>query len=80
MFEISLVIAVVLALTEFTKRMAFVPAKYLPAVSLFLGFAAGLFYVDAPDFRSKVMYGLMIGLSASGLFDQTKIVTKGDGK
>ena len=80
MFEIAIIIAVVLALTELTKKMAFIPTKYQPVVSLFLGLAAGLFYVDVPSFREKVFYGLMIGLSAAGLFDQKKIITKGDGK
>jgi len=80
MFEITLIIAVVLALTEFVKRMGIIPNKYLPAISLVLGLLAGLFYVDVVTFQEKVFYGLMIGLSSSGLFDQSKIVKKGEGK
>lgn len=76
MFEIAIVIAVVLALTEFVKRLGVVPEKYLPAVSLVLGLLAGLFYVDVVMIQEKIMFGLMIGLSAAGLFDQSKIVTK----
>lgn len=80
MFEIAIVIAVVVALTEFVKRIDVVPAKYLPAISLVLGILAGIFYVDVPALSEKVMFGLMIGLSASGLFDQSKIVKKGEDK
>lgn len=76
MFEVVLIIAVIMALTEFIKRLELLPAKYLPAVSLLLGLLAGLFYVDVLLVREKVMYGLMIGLSASGLFDQSKIIRK----
>lgn len=76
MFEIAIIIAVVLALTEFVKRMGFVPEKYLPAVSLVLGVLAGLFYVDVATLQEQIMFGLMIGLSAAGLFDQSKIITK----
>lgn len=76
MFEIAIIIAVVLALTEFVKRLSVVPEKYLPAVSLVLGLLAGLFYVDVVTTQEKIMFGLMIGLSAAGLFDQSKIVTK----
>ena len=76
MFEIAIVIAVVLVMTEFVKRMGIVPEKYLPAVSLVLGIMAGLFYVDVATMQEKIMFGLMIGLSAAGLFDQSKIVTK----
>lgn len=76
MFTITIIIAVVLSLTEFVKRLSLVPAKYLPAVSLFLGLLAGLFYADAATIQEKIMYGLMIGLAAGGLFDQSKIITK----
>lgn len=76
MFEITLVIAVVMALTEFVKRMEFVTVKYLPAVSLVLGLAAGIFYVDVATIKEHIFYGFMIGLTSSGLFDQTKIITK----
>jgi hypothetical protein len=73
MFEITVIIAVVIALTQFAKK--YISTKYLPAVSLVLGLLAGVFYVGG-SIQEQIMYGLMIGLSASGLFDQTKIVTK----
>jgi len=75
MFEIAVIIAVVIALSEFIKRIGF-PKKYIPAASLILGLAAGYFYIDVSSVQEKIMYGLMIGLSASGLFDQSKIITK----
>ncbi|GAA0313854.1 hypothetical protein GCM10008967_00440 [Bacillus carboniphilus] len=76
MFEIAIVIAVVIALTEFVKKMDIIPVKFLPALSVLLGLIAGLFYVDVATLQEKIMFGLMIGLSAAGLFDQSKIVTK----
>ncbi|MEH7392379.1 holin [Bacillus sp. JJ1474] len=76
MFEFAIIITVVLALTELIKRLGFLPEKYLPAVSVLLGLIAGIFYVDVVTLQDKIMFGLMIGLSASGLFDQSKIVTK----
>lgn len=77
MFDIALIIAVVVALTEFVKRIGILPAKYLPATSLFFGLLAGFLYVDG-FVNEKIMYGLMMGLSAGGLFDQSKIITKDD--
>ncbi|HAM79611.1 holin [Ornithinibacillus bavariensis] len=74
MFEIALIIAVVLALTELLKQLG-VSKKYLPVASLILGLLAGVFYVGGSP-KEQIMYGLMIGLSAAGLFDQSKIVTK----
>ncbi|KAB2329595.1 holin [Cytobacillus depressus] len=76
MFENTIIIAVVLALTELIKRLGFMSAKYLPAASVLFGLLAGLFYVDVVSMQEKIMFGLMIGLSAAGLFDQSKIVTK----
>jgi hypothetical protein len=76
MFELSVVIAVVVALTQFIKKMNLIPIKYLPVATLVLGLLAGFFYVDASTIQEKIMMGVMIGLSSSGLFDQSKIITK----
>ncbi|MEC1716584.1 holin [Schinkia azotoformans] len=76
MFEIAIIIAVVIALTQLIKKLDLMPVKYLPALSLLLGIMAGYFYVDVPTVAEKIMFGLMIGLSAAGLFDQSKIITK----
>jgi len=77
MFDIALIIAVVVALVELVKRIAVVPAKFLPLVSLVFGLVAGIIYLDG-ELKEKVFYGVVIGLSAAGLFDQSKIITKGD--
>lgn len=77
MFDIAMFIAVVVALVELVKRMDVVPAKFLPLVSLGFGLLAGIVYLDG-ELKTKVFYGVMIGLSASGLFDQSKIITKED--
>jgi hypothetical protein len=73
MFDIALIIAIVVALTQLVK--SFIPPKYLPLLSLVMGVVASIVYVDG-DIKTQIGYGLMIGLSASGLFDQSKIVTK----
>ena len=75
MFEMGLIIAVVLALNELFKRSFGIPPRYLPLLSLLLGVGAGFIYLDG-DVKTRVFYGIIIGLSASGLFDQSKIITK----
>jgi Phage holin. len=77
MFDIALIIAVVVALVELVKRMNIVPTKFLPLLSLAFGLLAGLIYLGG-SFKEKLFYGIVIGLSAAGLFDQSKIITKGD--
>lgn len=74
MIDIALLIGVVIALTQLIKQLD-VSKKYLPVVSLFLGLLAGIFYLDGP-LSEQILFGIMIGLSASGLFDHSKIVTK----
>lgn len=70
-----MLIAITIALTELFKHLG-LNNKYLPLVSLAIGLVAGVFYLDGP-LKEQVLYGVLIGLSASGLFDQTKII-KGD--
>jgi large-conductance mechanosensitive channel len=78
MFDIAVIIAVIVALTQLVKE--FVPNRFIPLLTVILGVVSAYVYVDG-DIKVKIMYGLMIGLSAAGLFDQTKIVTKkGDSK
>lgn len=79
MTDIALLIAVIVALVELFKRIG-APKKYLPLISLAIGLVAGVFYLEG-TIQEQVLYGVIIGLSASGLFDQSKIVTKkGEGK
>ena len=75
MFEIVVLIAVVVAVTELVKKMELFEVNYLPFISLLLGLVIGLVYLDY-SIKENLMYGMMIGLSASGLFDQSKIIKK----
>ena len=79
MIEITdvVVIAVIIGLVQLTKKLEWLPVKYLPLLSLILGIVAGVIYFEG-EIQNKVMFGIILGLSASGLFDQSKIITKGD--
>ena len=77
MIEITdvVVVAVIMGLVQLTKKLEWLPAKYLPLLSLILGIVAGIIYFKGP-IQNKVMFGIILGLSAAGLFDQSKIITK----
>lgn len=80
MFEVFGVatIALIVGLVELLKRLD-VPKKILPVASLIFGVAAGIFYVHPGDLKAGIIVGLMLGLSASGLYSGTKnIVEKED--
>lgn len=77
MIEITdvLIIAVIIGLVELVKRLEWLPVKYLPLLSLVLGVIAGVIYLEG-TLKIKIILGIVMGLSASGLFDQSKLITK----
>jgi hypothetical protein len=75
MIEIGVIIAVLVGLGQVAKQLG-LPTKYIPLMSLILGVVAGLTMGVAPTFPEQILYGIMVGLSASGLYDQSKVITK----
>jgi hypothetical protein len=66
---------------EVLKRMKYVPAKFIPAIGLFIGMllcwvgsAAGILPVIG--WANIVWYGIMTGLMACGLFSGVKNMRK----
>jgi len=70
------IIPLILAFVELLKKVGF-PVKYTPVVSLVLGVAFGMVYIEG-EIKQSVIVGLMLGLSASGLYSGTKSVVKSD--
>ena len=82
MFEVYGValIAIIIGLVEVLKRTG-LPKKLLPLSSLLFGIAAGVFYVHPSDLKGGIIVGIMMGLSASGLYSGTKnTIERGDDK
>ncbi|MCZ2258289.1 hypothetical protein [Sporosarcina sp. G11-34] len=46
--------------------------KLLPVVSLLFGVLAGVFYVYPGDLKGGILVGVMMGLSASGMYSGGK--------
>lgn len=57
-------------------KISGLPKKLLPLTSLILGIAAGIFYIYPEDLKGGIIVGIMMGLSASGLYSGTKSITK----
>jgi hypothetical protein len=75
MIEIGVIIAVLVGLGQVAKQLG-LPVKYIPLMNLVLGVIAGMTTIEAPTLQEKVIFGIMAGLSASGLYDQVKITKK----
>ncbi|SFH22825.1 hypothetical protein SAMN05660649_04357 [Desulfotomaculum arcticum] len=74
MYEAAFVVAVIMALTQFVK--GYIPGKYAPLVTLVLGIVAGIVYLPAANIQEGIMNGVIIALSANGMFDVTKMLHK----
>ena len=68
-----LTIPAIVALVEALK-LAGLPSRFAPLVSIVIGIIAGLFVVDMAV--SGGIMGAVIGLSASGLYDTSKPLLK----
>lgn len=72
--EISIIVSVIIAMSEIAKNLG-LNKKYIPLLNIILGSIGGIFYLNN-DFKTNLMWGLVAGLTASGLFDLTKIIKK----
>ena len=73
----GVLVAVVIGLVEAAKRIG-VPEKFAPLVSLILGLGLSfLGFVANPDLVSTIVGGIIIGLSAVGLYSGTKNIVEG---
>ncbi|HEF5706456.1 TPA: holin [Bacillus cereus] len=74
MVSVAVIIGVVVGLSQIVKTIG-VQTKYVPLLNLTLGIVLGVLFLDG-DIKTNVFQGIIIGLSASGLFDHTKIMKK----
>ncbi len=76
MFEIYdvAIIPLILGVVELFKKGG-LSAKYSPFVAVVFGLAFGLVYLDV-SVKEGALVGLMLGLSASGLYSGAKNITR----
>lgn len=75
MIDIALLIAITIGLTELIKRTSSLDNKFLPLVSLFFGLVISIVWLDG-SIKDAILNGIIVGLSASGLFDHTKVLER----
>lgn len=72
---VAVFIAVIIAVVELLKRSLDLPTKMAPLVSALLGLPVGILYLNV-DLKTGIIYGLIIGLSAGGLYSGVKALAK----
>ncbi|MGH0943757.1 holin [Bacillus mycoides] len=76
MVSLAVMIGIVVGLSQIVKTVG-LQTKYVPLLNLTLGIVLGVLFLGG-DIKTNVFQGIIIGLSASGLFDHTKIIKKDD--
>ncbi|MEI5951193.1 holin [Bacillus albus] len=74
MVSLAVMIGIVVGLSQIIKTIG-LQTKYIPLLNLTLGIVLGVLFLNG-DIKTNVFQGIIIGLSASGLFDHTKIMKK----
>ncbi|TEA53213.1 holin [Bacillus sp. BH2] len=74
MVNLAVMIGIVVGLSQISKTIG-LQTKYVPLLNVTLGIVLGVLFLDG-DIKTNVFQGIIIGLSASGLFDHTKIMKK----
>ncbi|PFD11045.1 holin [Bacillus cereus] len=74
MIEITAMIGVVVGISQIAKTTG-LQTKYIPLFNLTLGIMLGVLFLSQ-DIKMNLFQGMIIGLSASGLFDHTKIIKR----
>lgn len=64
------VVPLIIGTVQLLKRYG-LPAKYSPFVAIFFGLAVSFLYITS-DIKEGIIIGLMLGLSASGLYSGGK--------
>lgn len=67
----GVLVAVIIALTQILKK--YVPEKFVTVVPLILGILGAGFLIAFT--AQGILTGLILGLTASGLYDQKQVVT-----
>jgi len=65
-------VPLIVGVVEVAKQVG-LPVRFAPLLSLLLGLGAG-FFLHGSSLALSVVTGLMIGLSASGLYSATKTI------
>lgn len=69
----AIIIAVIVGLVELFKQ-AGLPKKASPLVALAFGIVGGVIYLFPGDIKAGIFMGLVMGLSASGLYSGGKAI------
>jgi len=71
MFELVVIVAIIVGVTEAIKRTGFLSPNYSAIVSIVLGVIA-MYFTGEGDVVTNIFSGIVAGLTASGLYSGTR--------
>ena len=74
--NIGIIVGILIALSEFLKKLG-LEKRLLPISNILFGIIGGFVYLEG-EVEMRILYGILAGLTASGVFDLTKIFKKGE--
>lgn len=77
MFEVYdiVVLPIIVGVVELLKKAGF-PDKLLPLSAVLLGILVGVVYIAPTDVKQGILVGIVLGLSASGLYSGGKTLVE----
>ena len=75
----AVIVAIIVGLTEVIKKATGMKKKFIPLLSVALGLALAVAYSFTAELTVPyiIFYGLIMGLSACGLFSGSKSIIEG---
>jgi len=71
-FQYGTLVAAIIAINESFKSLG-LSSRFIPLVSVILGILASHFFIPEETVPNIVFIGALLGLSANGLFDISKV-------
>ena len=69
-------VPIIMAISKLLTSIGF-NSKFIPIVNLFLGLVGGIIYLNPADIKLGILQGLVMGLTASGMYSSFKNVSEG---
>jgi hypothetical protein len=73
MFDVITLVGIVIAISQVIK--IYVNTKFIPIINIVISVMIGIVYLGG-TLEENVLNGIIIGLTASGVFDLTKVAKK----
>lgn len=71
MLQIATLVPIIVGISQVVKNTGF-PPRFIPALNLIIGIAISFLSFPELNVSEIIIQGLVVGLSAGGIYDQTK--------